>query len=62
MIESVLLNKLKEKQAEYAIQALKYPGQKDAYEFGYRVGVFQGFEAAINVLLDMVKEQDSKDL
>ena len=62
MIESVLLSKIKEKQVEHAVQALKHPGQKDAYEFGYRVGVFQGLEQAICVLLDLVKERDSKDL
>lgn len=62
-IETKLLNTLKAKQSAFALDALKQPQNRDAFEYGYRVGTVAGYEAAINVLLDLVsKERDDKDL
>ena len=55
-IESQLLNLLKANQAEFAIEALKRPQERDTFEYGYRVGMVAGYEAAIDVLLNLIDE------
>ncbi len=60
-IEAQLLNRLKASQQEFAIEALKRPVNRDAYEYGYRVGMVAGYEAAINVLLMLVDEEKYSD-
>jgi len=56
MIEDKLLNALKAKQQEHAVDALKRPVKCDAFEYGYRVGVMAGYEAAVEVLLKLIDE------
>lgn len=60
-IETQLLNRLKVSQQEFAVEALKRPVNRDAYEYGYRVGMVAGYEAAINVLLMLVDEEKYSD-
>ena len=60
-IETQLLNRLKVSQQEFAVEALKRPINRDAYEYGYRVGMVAGYEAAINVLLMLVDEEKYSD-
>ncbi len=60
-IETQLLNRLKASQQEFAVEALKRPVNRDAYEYGYRVGMVAGYEAAINVLLMLVDEEKYSD-
>tara|TARA_B110000285_G_scaffold59695_1_gene68519 strand:- start:801 stop:998 length:198 start_codon:yes stop_codon:yes gene_type:complete len=55
-IESKLLNLLKANQAEFALEALRRPQDRDTFEYGYRVGVVAGYEAAMNVLLNLLDE------
>lgn len=57
MIEQVLLNRLKEAQREYALEALQKPNNRDSFEYGHRVGIVAGYEMAINVLLAIVQEE-----
>lgn len=59
--EASLLNRLKVAQADFAMQALKRPQEKDAFEYGYRVGTVNGYEAAINILLSMLDEERNSD-
>jgi hypothetical protein len=40
---------------------MKRPQNRDAFEYGYRVGVVAGYEAAINVLLSMLDEEKNSD-
>lgn len=54
--ETLLLNRLKAEQHNFAAEALKRPQERDAFEYGYRVGVVAGYEAAINVLLTLLDE------
>jgi len=61
-LETRLLSRLKLEQQTFAVDALKRPVNKDAFEYGYRVGVVAGYEAAINILLltiDEVKYSDN---
>lgn len=60
-IESKLLNRLKESQLRYSIDSLKQPVQRDAFEYGHRTGVVAGYEAAINVLLQLIDEDKYRD-
>ena len=60
-IDSKLLNILKANQAEFALEALKKPHQSDAFEYGYRVGTVAGYEASINVLLNLLDEERNND-
>lgn len=56
-IEQKLLNALKARQAEFALDGLKRPQQRDAFEYGYRTGVVEGLEQAIGVLLELVRDE-----
>jgi len=60
VIEAKLLNRLKVEQQQFSVDALKRPQERDAFEYGYRVGVVAGYEAAINVLLKLMDEEKSK--
>lgn len=57
MIESKILNLLKSEQQRFSVDALKRPQERDAFEYGYRVGVVAGYEAAINCLLKLLDEE-----
>jgi|TARA_R100000988_G_scaffold102989_1_gene80264 hypothetical protein len=61
MVTEKLLNKLKESQADFALDALKRPQERDVFEYGYRVGMVAGFEEAINVLLTLLDEEKYSD-
>ena len=60
-VESKLLNRLKAEQQQFSVDALKRPVERDAFEYGYRVGMVAGYEAAINVLLKLVDEEKNLD-
>ena len=60
-IESQLLNRLKAEQQTFAVDALRRPQTRDTFEYGYRVGMFAGYEAAINVLLKLLDEEKNSD-
>ena len=64
MNEAKLLNRLKTEQQQFSVDALKRPQERDAFEYGYRVGVVAGYEAAINALLRLLEEErgGEKDL
>jgi hypothetical protein len=57
VIEAKLLNRLKVEQQQFSVDALKRPQKRDAFEYGYRVGVVAGYEAAINALLKLLEEE-----
>lgn len=63
-IETRLLGKLKAEQQNFALEALKRPVDRDAFEYGYRVGMVAGYEAAIKALLDLLDDErnDDRDL
>jgi len=56
-IEQQLLNSLKAEQQTFALKALQRPQTRDTFEYGYRVGMVAGYEAAINVLLSLLDEE-----
>jgi hypothetical protein len=58
-VETKLLNRLKAEQQSYAVEALKRPQTRDAFEYGHRVGVMAGYEAALNVLLKLLDEEQN---
>lgn len=60
-IESHLLNRLKAEQQQFALDALKRPVNRDAFEYGYRVGMVAGYEAAIKALLEMLDDERNGD-
>lgn len=60
-IPQELLNRLKAGQQSFALDALARPQNRDAFEYGYRVGVVAGYEAAINVLLQLLDEEKNLD-
>lgn len=60
--ESQLLNCLKAEQQSFAAESLRRPQTRDTFEYGYRVGVFAGYEAAINVLLNLLDQEKNSDL
>jgi hypothetical protein len=60
-IETRFLNALKAEQQRFALEALRKPQTRDSFEYGYRVGMVAGYEAAINVLLQLLKEEKDSD-
>jgi len=60
-IETRFLNALKAQQQRFALEALRKPQTRDAFEYGYRVGVVAGYEAAIDILLQLLKEEKDGD-
>lgn len=60
-LETKLLNALKAQQQQFALDALKRPVNRDAFEYGYRVGMIAGLESAVNVLLNLVDEEKHLD-
>lgn len=58
MNEKRILNALKQQQAAYALQTLQRPANKDAFEYGQRCGVIEGYEHAINLVIKLVKEEE----
>jgi hypothetical protein len=60
-VESKLLNRLKAEQQSFAVDALRRPQTRDTFEYGYRVGMVAGYEAAINVLLTLLDEEKNFD-
>lgn len=60
-VEAKLLNRLKAEQQQFALDALRRPQDRDTFEYGYRVGMVAGYEAAINVLLKIVDEEKNGD-
>jgi hypothetical protein len=56
-----LLNRLKSDQQKFALDALKRPQERNTFEYGYRVGVVAGYEAAVNVLLSLLDEEKNSD-
>lgn len=60
-IETKLLNRLKAEQQQFAVDALRRPQERDAFEYGYRVGTVAGYEAAINLLLSLLDEEKYSD-
>ena len=53
-----LFNRLKADQQSFALDALRRPPARDAFEYGYRVGVVAGYETAINLILQLLKEEE----
>jgi hypothetical protein len=60
-LETKLLNALKAKQFEFADEALRHPQDRDAFEYGHRCGMMAGYEASINVLLQLLDEEKFGD-
>ena len=56
-----LLARLKAEQSQFALDALRRPVQRDGFEYGYRVGVVAGYEAAIKLLLATLDEEKHSD-
>jgi hypothetical protein len=60
-VEVQLLNQLKAEQQNFAVDALRRPQARDAFEYGYRVGMVAGYEAAIRLLLQLLDEEKHSD-
>lgn len=62
-LADALLSALKNEQSAYATQALKNPGTKAEFDFGYRCGFLAGLEKAESILLTLLAdERDGGDL
>lgn len=61
MQDSAILNRLKHRQAQFALDSLRTPGDRSEYEFGYRVGVVAGYEKAMEEILALLKEERDND-
>lgn len=60
-IEAMLLNRIKTAQADFAMESMRKPQNRDAFEYGYRVGVVAGYEAALTILYTLLDEEKHSD-
>lgn len=60
-LADALLNALKNEQSAYAAQALKNPGGKVEFDFGYRCGFLAGLEKAEALLLALLADERDGD-
>lgn len=61
-IDTKLLNLLKTQQQQFSVEALKRPQERNAFEYGYRVGVVAGYESAIGTLLNLLDKEKNDDV
>jgi hypothetical protein len=53
-----LLRALRTEQLNYAVEALSVPGaEKNSYEYGLRVGIFNGYQRAIDLITKLLTEE-----
>lgn len=57
----MLLQRLKAAQQTHATEALRHPGNKTEYDFGFRVGVMAGLDRAEAILLALLDEERNSD-
>ena len=60
-IENKLLTALKTAQVDFATGALRTPSKCDAFEYGQRCGHMSGLETAINILINLLKDEQDDD-
>lgn len=56
-----LFGKLKADQQQLALDALRRPQARDTFEYGYRVGLIAGYDAALEALLSLLHEEKHGD-
>lgn len=61
MNESLLLNRLKQAQAAYALEAVRKPSDKTEFEYGFRSGYVNGLEQAMTILLETMRDDHDRD-
>ena len=61
-IDTKLLNLLKTQQQQFSVEALRRPQERNAFEYGYRVGVVAGYESAIDTLLNLLDKEKNDDV
>jgi len=59
--ESMILLRLENLKSTYALDALRAPVDKDAFEYGLRVGAIKGIELAIEKLQELFDEFKKAD-
>lgn len=60
--EAQLIARIREEVAQFAVEALRKPSQRDAFEYGYRAGVLAGLERAEALLLKIIREENERDI
>lgn len=58
----VLLRRLDDEMRSLAITAVAAPNGRDAFEYGRVSGIYAGLSKARDLLLDLLAEQDAKDI
>ena len=61
MNEGQLIHKLKEEQVRFALLAMQQPSNKDAFEYGHRVGFYAGLEKALAIITASLKDENAKE-
>ena len=56
-----VINKLKQRQLEMGMGALKNPGDKSSFTFGHACGVQAGIEFALTDIVNIIKEEKEGD-
>lgn len=57
-LSQALLNRLKDEQQRYALEALMKPTEKSSFEYGQRSGMVLGLEEAVRILLDIIDNHE----
>ena len=60
--EAQIIARIKAEQHEHAVTALSRPEKRDAFEYGYRVGIMEGLRKAEELLLKIVREENEREI
>lgn len=55
------VQKIKQRQAEFATSALTKPAERTEHEYGRVCGIYAGLEMALELYLDLLADRDQKD-
>ena len=58
---SQIIDALQGQLNEHAHSALAKPKSRDAYEYGYAVGVYAGIQRALNAVNDVISKDEEDD-
>ncbi len=61
IVDQQLIRKLQELSANYAVEALKRPVNKDSFEYGEHCGVIKGIAMAEELILKLLNGEESSE-
>ena len=58
--EGYLRERLSIEKSNFVTQAMKHPQKRDAFEYGFLIGKFHGYESSISLIQKIVEEKEKE--